>query len=94
MKQYNVGYPLERIALDIMGPIPSTNHSKHRYILLGCDYITKWLVAVPLVTKDAKNVASKLIDKFISVLGVPSELHSDQGSNFESCVFREVCELL
>ena len=94
MKQYNVGYPLERIALDIMGPLPSTNHSKHRYILLVCDYFTKWLVAVPLVTIDAKTVASKLIDKFISVLGVPSELHSDQGSNFESCVFREVCELL
>ena len=46
------------------------------------------------MTIDAKTVASKLIDKFISVLGVPSELHSDQGSNFESCVFREVCELL
>ena len=43
---------------------------------------------------DAKTVASKLIDRFISVLGVPSELDSDQGSNFESCVFREVCELL
>ena len=78
----------------MMGPLPSTNHSKHMYILLVCDYFTKWLVAVPLVTIDAKTVASKLIDKFISVLGVPSELHSDQGSNVESCVFREVCELL
>ena len=94
LKQYNVGYPLERIALDLMGPLPSTSSSKHRYILLVCDYFTKWLVAVPLVTIDAKTVAGKLIDRFISVLGVPSELHSDQGSNFESCVFREVCELL
>ena len=90
MKQYNVGYPLERSALDIMGPLPSKNHSKHSYILLVCNYFTKWLVAVPLVTIGAKTVASKLIDKCNSVLGVPSELHSDQGSNFESCVFREV----
>ena len=73
MKRYNVGYPLERIALDLMGPLPSTNHLKHRYILPVCDYFTKWLVAVPLVTIDAKTVASKLIDRFISVLGVSSE---------------------
>lgn len=81
---------MERIALDLMGPLPSTNHSKHRYILLVCNYFTKWLVAVPLVTIDAKTVPFKLIDRLISVLRVPS----DQGSNFESCVFREVCELL
>ena len=69
-----------------MGPLPSTSSSKHRYILLVCDYFTKCLVAVPLVTIDAKTVAGKLIDRVISVLGVLFELHSDQGSNFESCV--------
>ena len=36
--------------------------------------------AVPLVTTDAKTIASKLIERFISVFGVPTHLHSDQGS--------------
>ena len=92
MKQYNVGYPLERCALDILGPLPSSNNA--RYLLLVSCYFTKWLMVIPLESIDAKTVASKLIEKFISVFGVPATLHSDQGSNFQSSVFQEVCKLL
>lgn len=92
MRQFNVGYPLERVAIDILGPLPSSNNAK--YLLLVCCYFTKWLQAIPLESIDAKTVATKLIERFISVLGVPVTLHSDQGSNFESSVFQEVCNLL
>ena len=94
MKQYNVGYPLERIAIDLMGPLPCTNVNKSRYLLLVSCYFTKWLDAIPLVSIDAKTIATKLIERFISVFGVPTQLHSDQGSAFESSVFKEVCNLL
>ena len=93
MKQYNVGYPLERVAIDIMGPLPCTNTNKARYLLLVSCYFTKWLDAIPLVTIDAKTIATKLIESFISVFGVPTLLQSDQGSNFESSVFQEVCNI-
>ena len=92
MRQFNVGYPLERVAIDILGPLSSSNNAK--YLLLVCCYFTKWLQAIPLESIDAKTVATKLIERFISVLGVPVTLHSDQGSNFESSVFHEVCNLL
>ena len=36
-------------------------------------------------------MASKLVDRLISILGVPMQIHSDQGSNFESKVFKEMC---
>ena len=39
MKQYNVGYPLERIAIDIMGPLPITSN-KARYQLIVSCYFT------------------------------------------------------
>ena len=94
MKQYNVGYPLERVSLDLMGPLPRTNVNNSRYVLLVSCYFTKWLDAIPLATTDAKTIATKLIERFISVLGVPTQLHSDQGSMFESTVFKEVCNLL
>ena len=95
MKQYNVGYPLERVSLDLMGPLPRTNVNKNsRYVLLVSCYFTKWLDAIPLATTNAKTIATKLIERFISVLGVPTQLHSDQGSMFESTVFKEVCNLL
>ena len=92
MKQYNVGHPLERVAIDIMGPLPSSNNA--RYLLLVSCYFTKWLDAIPINSIDAKTVATKLIEKFISVFGCPVTLHSDQGRNFESQVFKEVCNIL
>lgn len=94
MKQYNVGYPLERVAIDIMGPLPCTNLTGAKFLLLVSCYFTKWLDVIPVNSIDAKTIASKLIEKFVSVSGVPDTLHSDQGSNFESRVFQEVCNIL
>ena len=51
-------------------------------------------MVIPIESIDGKTAASKLIEKFISVFGVPATLHSDQGSNFQSSVFQEVCKLL
>ena len=34
------------------------------------------------------------MSEFICRFGVPRQLHSDQGTNFESKVFAEVCRLL
>ena len=80
MKQYSVGYPLESIAIDCLGPLPSSNNA--RYLLVVACYFTKWLQVIPLEGIDAKTVATKLIERFISVFGVPVTLHTDQGSNF------------
>ena len=94
MKQSNVGYPLERVALDIMGPLPVTDTTNARFLLLVSCYFTKWLDAIPITSIDAKTVASKFIERFIAVFGVPTFLNSDQDSNFESLVFKDVCNIL
>ncbi|MCG8078588.1 MAG: DDE-type integrase/transposase/recombinase, partial [Candidatus Thiodiazotropha taylori] len=93
MRQYNVGCPMERIGLDICGPYPVSNKG-HRYLLVVSCYFTKWVDAIPLKTQEAKYVASKLVNRFISIFGVPLQLHTDLGSNFESKVFQEICKLL
>ena len=35
-----------------------------------------------------------MVSNFVSRFGVPSVIHSDQGSEFESRLFEEVCQLL
>ena len=35
------------------------------------------------------SIANKLVDRVISILGVPMESQSDQGSKFESQVLKE-----
>ncbi|XP_038068625.1 uncharacterized protein K02A2.6-like [Patiria miniata] len=58
------------------------------------DYCTKWMEAFPLPDATAVTVAHTLVTEFVCRFGVPQELHSDQGTNFESEVFREMCQIL
>ena len=50
--------------------------------------------AYPIPDQQAETVASKLVEEFVCRFGVPNELHSDQGRNFESAVFQEMCRIL
>ena len=93
LKQYVVGAPLERIAMDILGPLPLTT-SGNRYVLVVTDYFTKWTEGYAIPDQTAPTVAEKLVSEFICRFGVPRQLHSDQGTNFESKVMAEVCKLL
>jgi len=58
------------------------------------DYFSKWTEAYALPNQGAVTVAETLIHQWICRYGVPGELHSDQGRNFESSVFYSVCEAL
>lgn len=93
MKSYNVGAPMERIALDVLGPLPETDNG-NKYVLVVADYFTKWTEAYAIPNQLAITVAEKVVDEMISRFGVPLQIHSDQGRNFESAVFKEMCTLL
>ncbi len=58
------GAPLEKIALDILGPLP-TGKRGNKYILVVADYFTKWTEAYALRNHTAANVAKKLVEEFI-----------------------------
>lgn len=75
---YNVGVPMERWALDILGPLPIT-HKKKSYLLVIGDYFTKWIDAIPMKNKKATTISQKLLQHIIPIFGVPMQLHSDQG---------------
>ena len=93
MQTYNVGAPLERIAIDVMGPLPTSDRG-NKYILVVGDYFTKWMEAYAMPNQEAKTVATVIAEEFICRFGVPRQLHSDQGRNFESHLFTELCEIL
>lgn len=87
------GTPFERVALDILGPLPTTNHG-NKYLLVVMDYFTKWPEAYPLPNQEATTVAEALVNQWVSRFGAPMLLHSDQGRNFESRVFQDMCRCL
>ena len=93
MRNYNVGAPMEEIALDVLGSLPESDRS-NKYVLVVSDYFTKWTEAYAIPNQEAVTVATKVVDKFVARFGVPFQIHSDQGQNFESAVFKEMCSLL
>ena len=92
LQQYIVCTPMEGLAMDILGPLPLTPHG-NRYVLVVTDYFTKWTESYAIPNQEAATVAEKLVSEFVCRFGVPHELHSDQGTNFESKVMAEVCKL-
>ena len=84
--------PFERIAMDIVGPLPRSQ-SGNRFILVICNYATRYPEAVPLRTINAENITEELV-KFFSRVGMPKEILTDQGSNFVSQFLTEIYRLL
>ena len=56
--------PFERIAMDIVGPL-SRSRQGNQYILVVCDYATRYPEAIPLRSVDAGAVAEHLIQLFL-----------------------------
>lgn len=91
--KYNCGFPMDRVALDIMGPFPISNQG-NRYVLVVGDVFTKWIEAYGIPDQTARTVANIVVNEFIARWGIPLEIHSDQGKTFESQLFQHVCQLL
>ncbi len=85
--------PLQRVAVDILGPLDTTERG-NRYVLVMVDYFTKWLTAVPMPDQRAETCAEKFVREFVVHLGIPEQLHSDQGRQFEGELFQGMCRLL
>jgi hypothetical protein len=76
-----------------MGPFTTTDRDNSYLLVIG-DYFTKYAVAVPLPDMTAETVAQAFIDSWVCYFGVPLELHMDQGTNFDSALFKGMCNLL
>ena len=93
LKPYLVGMPMERVQIDIVAPLPES-YSGNKHILSLNDCFTKWIECFPLRAITAKTVALTLVNQFKSRFAIPREIHTDQGSQFEPELFREMCSLL
>ena len=85
--------PMQRIEIDVLGGLPVT-HTGKRYILVACDTYTKYMQAWPMRSQTAQETGMTLYRNWFAVHGVPERVHSDQGGNFESMLFRELATLM
>ena len=91
--QTRVGAPFEKTAIDLMGPF-AKSHKGNVYVVVIQDYFTKWVVAEGIRDKTSMTVADVLYTSWITKFGCLRQLHSDQGGEFTSALFREMCSRL
>lgn len=87
-----VGGPFDRVATDVMGPLPLTERG-NKYIIVFTDYLTKFCMTAALPNITAQSTAAALMNEVILRHGAPKELLSDQGTNFLSSLVAEICKL-
>ncbi|XP_068227609.1 uncharacterized protein [Palaemon carinicauda] len=78
--------PFSKIIVDCVGPLPKTKRG-HEYLLTALCPTTRYPFAVPLRNISAKNILKSLVSIF-TVVGFPTELQCDQGTNFMSHAFK------
>ncbi|CAB0009032.1 unnamed protein product, partial [Nesidiocoris tenuis] len=93
LQTYVTGASMDRVAIDILGPFPKTERG-NRFIVVTMDYFTKWPEAFPVPDRTAETVAEGLVEHVVSRLGIPLEIHTDQGPEFESAVFQHALQVL
>lgn len=80
------------VGVDIVGPLPRTSR-KNRYLVVFCDYMTKWPEAFAVRDADAATVGTLLADEIMCRYGAPARLLSDRGKVFLSNVVGYICQL-
>lgn len=81
--------PLDRITIDFLGPLPSSNNKK--YILVFTCQSSKYVIAKATKSSDANTVAKFLIH-YITQFGVPRYLTSDRGLHFKNKIMNDTCQ--
>ena len=93
LQTLQAGYPLQIVAVDILGPLPVTAQG-NKYVLVACDCFTRWVEVYAIQNQEAVTVAKTLVDEMFCRFSPPEQLHSDQGRQFEADLLKEVCTLL
>jgi hypothetical protein len=82
----------ENVYLDIVGPLPPTENGR-RYILTCQGNLSKYFIAAPIPNQSAEEVTNAFVRNIILVNGIPTEIVTNQGSNFMSDMYKRICRL-
>uniref|UniRef100_A0A5S6Q5H5 RNA-directed DNA polymerase n=1 Tax=Trichuris muris TaxID=70415 RepID=A0A5S6Q5H5_TRIMR len=82
----------EHVHIDIVGPLPSSDG--YRYLITAVDRFTRWPEAWPARDSSARTVAEIFFANWIARFGVPCQVTTDRGRQFESHLWATLSKLL
>lgn len=89
MKPLEVPPPFARWHIDFIGELPKTTNNEYRWLLIGVDYSTNWVVARPLKNATADEIVKFLYEEIVMRFGCPVEVVSDRGKNLLSKILKQ-----
>lgn len=85
--------PFEKLIMDCVGPIAESRNGCKFMVTFQCD-LSKYATAVATSNITAFTVAQAFVEHVVCKHGLPEVLLSDNGTNFVSSMFQEVCKTL
>jgi len=83
---------MDLVTMDILSGLPTADDGS-KYLLVVVDAFTKWVEAYPLPDQEAATCITAVYNGMFSRFGLPRQLHSDQGRNFESQLVTKLCNI-
>ena len=93
MQKFTVGEKFQLVSIDICGPFPKSERG-NRFIMTVVDHFSKMAQAYCMPDHQASTVANKLVQGWIAQFGTMKELLSDNGTEFMSSLFQEMCRCM
>ena len=96
MHREQLSYLGQRVCIDVVGPLTASMYRGNMctVFLTIQDSWSRYLMAIPMQDQKTPQVVAALVENWIYMMGVPETIHSDQGSNFNSNLFKEVMKSL
>ena len=89
LKLFTATKPFDSIGIGILGPLPRSK----RFLLVITDRFSKLTAVVPLRNVNAYSTAVAFCEAWVFKYGPPKTLLSDNGKQFASRIFLNVCQL-
>ncbi|GJV65900.1 reverse transcriptase domain-containing protein [Tanacetum coccineum] len=86
-------WPFYKWGIDIAGPFPE-GPGKVKFLIVAIDYFTKWIEAKPVATITDNQIKKFVWDNIVCRFGLPGEIISDNGKQFQDNSFKDWCEKL
>ncbi|XP_076044683.1 uncharacterized protein LOC143027299 [Oratosquilla oratoria] len=82
------GKVFSHIHVDIVGPLPYSNG--YKYVFTCVDRFTRWPEAIPIPDINTDTITRAFVNNWVARFGIPTDLTSDRGSQFESTLWNKL----
>ena len=85
--------PRTAISMDLAVSLPESNGTCYKHILVIVDLVTGFVSAIPLMTRTSSAILDGLIMGWITTMGIPSLIVTDNELGFKHGALKQYCQL-